>query len=72
MIPAAQVKSVRPDMDLEAALEEIDRDAVSQLPVMVNGRMVGMLTREDLISFLRRLRPLNGRPVGSSRLGSRP
>jgi Zn-dependent protease/CBS domain-containing protein len=60
MIPIAQVKWVRPDMDLEAALEKMDRDGVNQLPVMANGQMVGMLTREDLISFLRRLQPRDG------------
>jgi predicted transcriptional regulator len=60
MIPMAQVKWVRPDMDLEAALTEMDRDGVNQLPVMANGRMVGMLTRGDLVSFLRRLQPRDG------------
>jgi Zn-dependent protease/CBS domain-containing protein len=60
MIPIAQVKWVRPDMDLEAALEKMDRDGVNQLPVMANGQMVGMLTREDLISFLRRVQPRDG------------
>jgi Zn-dependent protease len=60
MIPAAQVKWVRPDMDLEVALEKMDRDGVNQLPVMANGQMVGMLTRADLISFLRRLQPFDG------------
>lgn len=57
MIPMAQVKWVRPDMDLEAALETMDRDGVNQLPVIANGQIVGMLTREDLIGFLRRLQP---------------
>jgi Zn-dependent protease/CBS domain-containing protein len=60
MIPIAQVKWLRPDMDLEAALEKMDRDGVNQLPVMANGQMVGMLTREDLISFLRRVQPRDG------------
>ena len=60
MIPVAKLKRVRPDTDLEAALEEMDRDGVNQLPVMVNGQLMGMLTREDLVGFLRRLRPPGG------------
>jgi Zn-dependent protease/CBS domain-containing protein len=60
MIPVARMKWVGPDMDLEAALGEMDRNGVNQLPVMANGQVVGMLTREDLVSFLRRLKPLNG------------
>jgi Zn-dependent protease/CBS domain-containing protein len=71
MIPVAQLKWVRPDMDLEAALEEMDRDGVNQLPVMASGQIVGMLTREDLVSFLRRLQPLNGGSRVSSRWESR-
>jgi signal-transduction protein with cAMP-binding, CBS, and nucleotidyltransferase domain len=37
------------------ALEEIDRDGVNQLPVMVDGQIQGMLIREDVITFLRTL-----------------
>jgi len=58
MIPAAQVKTARPDTELWAALEEMDRDGVNQLPVMANGRMSGILGPEDVLSFLRTLRAL--------------
>jgi hypothetical protein len=34
----------------------MDRDGVSQLPVMVNGQILGMLTHECNVSFLRTLR----------------
>jgi CBS domain-containing protein len=34
----------------------MDRDGVNQLPVMTEGRIEGMLTREDIISFLRKSR----------------
>ena len=53
MIPAARMRSARPDAELKTALAEMDRDGVSQLPVMVDHRVVGMLRREDIISFLR-------------------
>jgi CBS domain-containing protein len=58
MTPTAQVKSVGPDSDLWMALQEMDRDGVSQLPVMVNGQILGMLTREGIVSYLRTLREL--------------
>jgi len=53
MIPAARMRSARPDAELKTALAEMDRDGVGQLPVMVDHRVVGMLRREDIISFLR-------------------
>jgi Zn-dependent protease len=58
MIPLEQMKRVRPDEDLWAALEEMDRDGVNQLPVMTDGQIQGMLSREDVVSYLRTLREL--------------
>jgi CBS domain-containing protein len=55
MIPLAEVKWVRPDTDLWAALAEMDRDGVNQLLVLANGQVSGVLSREDVISFLRTL-----------------
>jgi Zn-dependent protease len=55
MIPLDQVKRVQPDTEIEAALEQMDRSGVNQLPVMAEGRIVGMLSRDDVISFLRQL-----------------
>ena len=53
MIPTAQMKHIQPDAELWSALEEMDRDGVNQLPVMVDGQIQGMLGRDDVISFLR-------------------
>jgi CBS domain-containing protein len=58
MIPAGQIKSVSPEAELWAALAEMDRDGVNQLPVMTEGRVVGMLSREDVVSFMRTLREI--------------
>ncbi|UCE07765.1 MAG: CBS domain-containing protein [bacterium] len=44
-----------PNDELEAALQEMDRDGVNQLPVMTNGYLIGMLSREDVINYLRTL-----------------
>ena len=55
MVPMEQVKRIAPDADLWAALEEMDRDGVNQLPVTRDDHVVGMLSRDDVISFLRTL-----------------
>ena len=56
MIPVAQMKWVGPDTELWTVLQEMDRDGVSELPVMANGQILGTLTREGIVSFLRTLR----------------
>jgi Zn-dependent protease len=56
MVPVARAKSIGPDSDLWNVLQEMDRSGVSQLPVMKNGRIVGLLTREGIMRFVRTLR----------------
>lgn len=58
MIPAAELKPVQPDEELWAALEEMAMDKVSQLPIMMDGHVVGMLNQEDIVGFLRTQREL--------------
>ena len=59
MLPLEKMKRISPDKELWTALEQMDRDGVNQLPVMSDGRMVGMLSREDVITFLRTLEELS-------------
>lgn len=58
MTPMMQMKQVAPETELWNALEEMDRDGVNQLPVMTEGQCIGMLSREDLVSYLRTVREL--------------
>ena len=58
MLPLEQLKRISPDKKLWTALQQMDRDGVNQLPVMTNSRVVGMLNREDVITFLRTLQEL--------------
>ncbi len=58
MIPLDKLKRITPDKELWAALEEMDRDGVNQLPVMTDGQVIGMLSREDIVTFLRTLQEL--------------
>ncbi len=58
MIPRAEIKWIGPDAQLWGALKEMDTDGVNQLPVMSDGHVLGMLTREGVISFLRTVQEL--------------
>jgi Zn-dependent protease/CBS domain-containing protein len=58
MLPLDKVRSVSPDAELWPTLELMDREGVNQLPVMNNRQVVGMLSREDVVTFLRTLQEL--------------
>lgn len=70
MIPTVQIKQIGPDTEIWEAMEEMDRDGVNQLPVMLEGQIQGMLTREDVISFIRSKAPVGRPPNGFN--GGRP
>jgi Zn-dependent protease/predicted transcriptional regulator len=53
MISTQDLKRISPDTELWNALQLMDRDGVNQLPVMTDNQVVGMLSREDVITFLR-------------------
>ncbi len=52
MIPLAEAITVHPDDDLWTALSDMDREGVNQVLVVENGVMTGILSREDVVSFL--------------------
>jgi CBS domain-containing protein len=58
MIPAAQLKKIAPNAEIWDAMEAMNRDGVNQLPVMSDGGIEGMLSREDIISYLQTLQEL--------------
>jgi Zn-dependent protease len=58
MIPIDNLRSVHPDDPLWSAFRLMDREGVNQLPVIRNGQVVGILTREDVITFLGTLKEL--------------
>lgn len=55
MIPLSEVKSIAPDDDLWTALSQMDRVGVNQLLVLDHGAIIGVLSREDIVSFLQQL-----------------
>jgi predicted transcriptional regulator len=44
-------------------MDGMDRDGANQLPVMTEGRVVGLLTREDVVSDLRTLQELRAQDL---------
>lgn len=62
MIQAGDMQWVRPDTELWNALERMDQNGVNQLPVIQDDQIAGLLTRENVISFLRTLQEFKSRP----------
>ena len=53
MIPRDSFKSVGPDDELTAVFQQMTTENVNQFPVMENGRLLGMVARDNLLAFLR-------------------
>ena len=53
MTPLEGLKRVGPDEELWAAMQNMTADGVNQLPVMDDGRLLGMLGRDNIVSFIR-------------------
>jgi CBS domain-containing protein len=53
MVPADALATVRPHDAASQALQRLDQKDVSQLPVTVDGRLAGLVRREDLLHWLR-------------------
>jgi Zn-dependent protease/CBS domain-containing protein len=52
MIPVEQVKAIGPDCDLWSALGQMNSEAATQLAVVQDGQLVGLLTRDAIMGFL--------------------
>lgn len=52
MRPLEQLRTVSPNTPVTEALEMMAGDDVSQLPVVSNGRLEGMITRSNVLQFL--------------------
>jgi len=53
MVPADELKTVGPDEDLSVLIQRMTREDINQFPVMENGRLVGMVARDNVLAFLR-------------------
>ncbi len=53
MTPLQELQRVRPDEELWTAMQNMTTDGVNQLPVMDDGRLLGMLGRDNIVSFIK-------------------
>ncbi len=53
MTPVDKLKVTYPDQDALSILEQMDESNINQMPVVSEGRVIGLIARDNLISFLR-------------------
>ncbi len=53
MTPASKLKTARPDQPAVDLLEQMDDYDIEQIPVVQKDRLIGMVTRERLLRFLK-------------------
>ena len=52
MRPLAQLRTVTPETPVSEALEIIGREDINQLPALSNGRLAGMISRDQILRYL--------------------
>lgn len=52
MLPAKEIRTLRPEESLQNALALMGNEDVNQLPVVANGKLQGILSRGDIVSYL--------------------
>jgi Zn-dependent protease len=58
MLPLTALHTIRPEEDMVEAMKEMDSDGVNQMPVIRDGHMIGLLSRESIITYLRNAQEL--------------
>jgi len=53
MTPVDKIKVAYPDQDALSIMEQMDENNIDQMPVASEGRVMGLITRDNLIRFLR-------------------
>jgi len=53
MSPLDRLKTAPPDQDALSVLEEMDESDINQMPVVSEGKVIGLIARDRLIRFLR-------------------
>jgi Zn-dependent protease len=59
MTPVDKIHLLKSDTGLSEALDEMDLEKVNQLPVMADNQVIGILSRESVVNFLRTLQELS-------------
>ncbi len=53
MLPINRLKAARPEQDVLSIAEEMNENDINQIPVVSEGKVIGLITRENLIRFMR-------------------
>ncbi|GAI29142.1 unnamed protein product, partial [marine sediment metagenome] len=53
MTPVDKLKMAHPDQNALSILEQMDESNTNQMPVVSEGRVIGLITRDNLIRLLR-------------------
>jgi len=53
MLPIDRLKVARPEQDVLSLVEEMNENDINQMPVVSEGRVIGLITRDNLIRFMR-------------------
>ena len=53
MVPTSRLSTVQPDTDLLSALQLMDSSNIAQIPVVQDNELVGVLTREQVVHYIR-------------------
>ena len=48
-----KLKVAHPDQDALSVLEQMDESSINQMPVVSEGRVIGLIVRDNLIRLLR-------------------
>ncbi len=60
MTPVDKLKAAHPNQDAQSIMEEMDERDINQMPVLSEGRVIGLVTRDRLMKFLRTRYELGG------------
>ena len=52
MTPVEKLRAAYPDQDILSVLEQMDESNINQMPVVNEGRVIGLITRENVFRFL--------------------
>ena len=52
MTPAERLKVTRPDEEVLSVIEQMEEYGLSQMPVVSDGRITGLIDRDDVLRLL--------------------
>lgn len=53
MVPADRLKVASPEQDALSIVEQMDENEINLIPVVSEGRVIGLITRDNLLRFIR-------------------